>query len=125
MTLQDVAPPKKPANTSIPVKGRAFRFSDAGAARALVAERPEVIFHLAAIVSGPRRSRVRQGLPHQPDGTRHLIDAIRNVGGGYSRGWCSRPRSRCSARRFPKRSANEFFHTPLTSYARRKRSAKS
>ena len=51
MTLQDVVEPAKPA-TSIPVKVVASDFADAGAAGPLIAERPDVIFHLAAIVSG-------------------------------------------------------------------------
>jgi nucleoside-diphosphate-sugar epimerase len=97
MTLQDVVAPTKPANTSIPVKVIASDFADAGAAAPLVAERPEVIFHLAAIVSGEAEAEFDKGYRINLDGTRHLID-----------GWCSRPRSRCSARRFPKRSAMNF-----------------
>jgi D-erythronate 2-dehydrogenase len=56
MTLQDVVAPTKPANASIPVEVVASDFADAGAAAPLIAGRPEVIFHLAAIVSGEAES---------------------------------------------------------------------
>ena len=52
MTLQDVVAPAKPANASIPIQVVASDFADAGAAEPLISHRPEVIFHLAAIVSG-------------------------------------------------------------------------
>src|SRR5436190_24287836 len=52
MTLQDVVAPEKPAKAPMPVKVVASDFADAGAASGLLADRPEVIFHLAAIVSG-------------------------------------------------------------------------
>src|SRR5256714_6091263 len=81
MTLQDVVAPTKPGNTSIPVKVVASDFADAGAAVPLVAERPEVIFHLAAIVSGEAEAEFDKGYRTNLDGTRHLIDAIRHAGG--------------------------------------------
>ena len=94
-----------------------FRFADAGAAAPLIARRPDVIFHLAAIVSGEAEVEFDKGyrinLTHP-----HLIDTIRSVGGATSRGWCSRPRSRYSAP-FPERSATNSS-TPLTSYGTQK-----
>ena len=49
LTLQDVVAPTRPANASIPVEVVASDFADPGAAEPLIAHRPEVIFHLAAI----------------------------------------------------------------------------
>ncbi|MFL5142258.1 MAG: NAD-dependent epimerase/dehydratase family protein, partial [Microvirga sp.] len=51
-TLHDVVEPQAPANA--PFKGRTVSSESAepGEAEKLVAERPDVIFHLAAIVSG-------------------------------------------------------------------------
>src|SRR3982751_5680716 len=82
-TLQDVVAPARPANASIPIHVVASDFADAGAAAPLIAERPEVIFHLAAIVSGEAEAEFDKGYRINLDGTRQLIDAIRNVGGGY------------------------------------------
>src|SRR4029077_21138485 len=82
MTLQDVVAPAKPANASIPINVVAADFAVAGAAAPLIAERPGVIFHLAAIVSGEAEAEFDKGYRINLDGTRHLIDAIRAIGGG-------------------------------------------
>ena len=81
MTLQDVVAPAKPANAAIPVNVVASDFANAGAAAPLIAERPDVIFHLAAIVSGEAEAEFDKGYRINLDGTRYLIDAIRAVGG--------------------------------------------
>ena len=52
MTLQDVVAPAQPAKSGFPVDTVTCDFAVAGAAEKLVADRPDVIFHLAAIVSG-------------------------------------------------------------------------
>src|SRR4029078_3949942 len=84
LTLQDVVEPAQPANAKMPVKVIASDFADAGAAAPLIAERPEVIFHLAAIVSGEAEAEFDKGYRINLDGTRYLIDAIRHAdGGGY------------------------------------------
>src|SRR5213080_261153 len=83
MTLQDVVAPAKPASVSIPISVVASDFADAGAAAPLITHRPDVIFHLAAIVSGEAEAEFDKGYRINLDGTRHLIDAIRAAGGGY------------------------------------------
>ena len=60
MTLQDVVAPAKP-NASIPISVIASDFADAGAAAPLIADRPDVIFHLAAIVSGEAEAEFDKG----------------------------------------------------------------
>ena len=55
------------------------RIADAGAATPLIAERPDVIFHLAAIVSGEAEAEFDKGYRINLDGTRYLIDAIRAI----------------------------------------------
>ena len=50
--------------------------SEPGAAESLVADRPETIFHLAAIVSGEAERDFDKGYRINLDGTRHLLDAI-------------------------------------------------
>ena len=42
--------------------------------------RPQVIFHLAAIVSGEAEAEFDKGYRINLDGTRHLLEAIRAVG---------------------------------------------
>ena len=54
-----------------------------GEAEKLVAERPDVIFHLAAIVSGEAEADFDKGYRINLDGTRYLFEAIRTIGDGY------------------------------------------
>ena len=120
MTLQDVVAPAKPANASIPVKVVASDFADAGAAAPLIADRPEVIFHLAAIVSGEAEADFDKGYRINLDGTRYLIDAIRAVGGGYKPRLVFTSSIAVFGAPFPEKIGDEFFHTPLTSYGTQK-----
>ena len=120
MTLQDVVAPTKPANAPIPVKVVASDFADAGAAAPLIAERPDVIFHLAAIVSGEAEAEFDKGYRINLDGTRYLIDAIRAVGGGYKPRLVFTSSIAVFGAPFPEKIGDEFFHTPLTSYGTQK-----
>lgn len=54
--------------------------SEPGKAEALVARRPDVIFHLAAIVSGEAEANFEKGYRVNLDGTRALFEAIRKAG---------------------------------------------
>src|SRR5947208_5989179 len=120
MTLQDVVAPTKPANTSIPVKVVASDFADAGAAAPLVAERPDVIFHLAAIVSGEAELDFDKGYRINLDGTRMLLDAVRLGGGGYKPRGVFTSSIAVFGAPFPEAIGDEFFHTPLLSYGTQK-----
>jgi nucleoside-diphosphate-sugar epimerase len=51
-----------------------------GAAAALVEPRPELIFHLAGVVSGEAEANLELGYRVNLDGTRALFDAIRQAG---------------------------------------------
>ncbi len=120
LTLVDVIEPAKPADAPFPVSTRAADLSAPGAAEQLVADRPDVIFHLAAIVSGEAEADFDKGYRINLDGTRYLFDAIRKVGDGY------RPRVVFTSSiavfgaPFPEAIPDEFHHTPLTSYGTQK-----
>ena len=60
--------------------------SEPGRAEALVARRPDLIFHLAAIVSGEAEANFEKGYRVNLDGTRSLFEAIRKAGeaGSYT-----------------------------------------
>ncbi|HXN69217.1 MAG TPA: NAD-dependent epimerase/dehydratase family protein, partial [Bradyrhizobium sp.] len=83
MTLQDVVAPAKPDKIGFPVEPVTGDFAVAGFAEKLIAGRPDVIFHLAAIVSGEAELDFDKGYRINLDGTRMLLDAIRLVGDGY------------------------------------------
>src|SRR5437879_4520832 len=120
MTLQDVVAPTKPANASIPISVVASYFSDPGAAAPLIGHRPEVLFHLAAIVSGEAEAEFDKGYRINFDGTRYLIDAIRHAGGGYKPRLVFTSSIAVFGAPFPEKIDDEFFHTPLTSYGTQK-----
>ena len=120
MTLQDVVAPEKPAKAPMPVKVIASDFADAGAASGLLADRPEVIFHLAAIVSGEAEAEFDKGYRINLDGTQRLLEAIRKVGGGYCPRLVFTSSIAVFGAPFPEKIGDEFFHTPLTSYGTQK-----
>jgi len=122
LTLQDVVAPAKPANTSIPVEVVASDFADAGAAAPLIAGRPEVIFHLAAIVSGEAEAEFDKGYRINLDGTRLLLEAIRLESGKapYKPKLVFTSSIAVFGAPFPEAIGDEYFSTPLTSYGTQK-----
>jgi len=101
-------------------RGQALAGWSAVAAAPLIAHRPEVIFHLAAIVSGEAEAEFDKGYRINLDGTRYLIDAIRAVGGGYKPRLVFTSSIAVFGAPFPEKIGDEFFHTPLTSYGTQK-----
>jgi nucleoside-diphosphate-sugar epimerase len=120
MTLQDVVAPARPLDASIPISLVTSDFADPASAAPLVAHRPDVIFHLAAIVSGEAEAEFQKGYRINLDGTRHLIDAIRAVGDNYKPRLVFTSSIAVFGAPFPDKIGDEFFHTPLTSYGTQK-----
>ncbi len=120
LTLQDVVVPSSPANAGFPVVTLQGDLSTSGEAERLIASKPDVIFHLAAIVSGEAEADFDKGYRINLDGTRYLFDAIRAIGGGY------RPRVVFTSSiavfgaPFPEAIPDDYFTTPLTSYGTQK-----
>lgn len=77
MTLQDVVAPPEPRDKPFEIAVRTGDLSVPGEAAALVADNPDVVFHLAAIVSGEAETDFEKGYRINFDGTRFLFDAIR------------------------------------------------
>jgi nucleoside-diphosphate-sugar epimerase len=120
MTLQDVVAPAKPEKPGFPVDTVTCDFAVPGAAEKLVADRPDVIFHLAAIVSGEAELDFDKGYRINFDGTRWLLDAIRLVGGGYKPRVVFTSSIAVFGAPFPDKIGDEFFNTPLLSYGTQK-----
>ena len=120
MTLQDVGAPAKPAGAAIPVDLVTADVSSQPAVEKLVAAKPDVIFHLAAIVSGEAEADFDKGYRINLDGTRFLIDAIRAIGGGYKPRLVFTSSIAVFGSPFPEKIGDEFFTTPLTSYGTQK-----
>ena len=108
LTLIDVVAPQSPEKFSGNVVAAAADIADPAAVRAAVAGRPDVIFHLAGVVSGEAELDFEKGMRVNLDGSRTLFEAVRAVGTAIARGWFSPRRLQCSARRFRRRSATIF-----------------
>src|SRR5438552_9392396 len=116
MTLKDVVAPAKPDKAGFPVDTVTCDFALPGVAEKLVTDRPDVIFHLAAIVSGEAELDFDKGYRINLDGTRMLFDAIRLAGGGYKPRLVFTSSIAVFGAPFPEAIGDEFFHTPLLSY---------
>ena len=80
LSLVDVVPPTRPDGWSGPVDLGVSDLSEPGVAQRLVSERPDLVFHLAAVVSGEAEADLAKGYRVNLDGTRALFDAIRAEG---------------------------------------------
>lgn len=119
-TLHDVVAPTPPEGAPFAVETLAADIGDPATATRLVEGRPDVIVHLAAIVSGEAEADFDKGYRINLDGTRALFDAIRSAGEGY------RPRVVFASSiavfgaPLPEPIPDEYVLTPLTSYGTQK-----
>jgi D-erythronate 2-dehydrogenase len=120
LTLIDVSAPQKPQGFAGSVETSAGDIADAAAARAAVAGRPDVIFHLAAVVSGEAELDFEKGVHVNLDGSRALIEAIRAAGDGYCPRLVFTSSIAVFGAPFPETIADDFQLTPLTSYGTQK-----
>jgi nucleoside-diphosphate-sugar epimerase len=120
LTLIDVSAPQKPQGFTGGVATSAADIADAAAARAAVAGRPDVIFHLAAVVSGEAELDFEKGVHVNLDGSRALIEAIRATGEGYRPRLVFTSSIAVFGAPFPEAIADDFHLTPLTSYGTQK-----
>jgi D-erythronate 2-dehydrogenase len=120
LVLADVVVAEHPGDARCDVDAVIADLADDDAAHELVAARPDVVFHLAAVVSGEAEADFDKGYRVNLDGTRALLEAIRDVGEGY------RPRVVFAStiavfgQPFPDVIGDEFPLTPLTSYGTQK-----
>jgi nucleoside-diphosphate-sugar epimerase len=118
LTLYDVVPGAAPAGAKMPVEIKTGDLPAAGEADKLLADKPDVIFHLAAIVSGEAEQDFDKGYRINMDGTRGVLEAVRKAG--------HKPRLVFASSiavfgaPFPEAIGDEFFNTPLTSYGTQK-----
>ncbi len=120
LTLIDIVAPVRPAGFSDHVKTRAADLATAGVAEKAVAERPDVIFHLAGVVSGEAETDFEKGYRVNLDGTRALLEAVRAIGGGYKPKFVFTSSIAVFGAPFPAAIPDDFHLTPLTSYGTQK-----
>jgi D-erythronate 2-dehydrogenase len=120
LTLLDVTSSQRPENFAGSAETLTGDIADAGVAAKAIADKPDVIFHLAAVVSGEAELDFDKGMRVNVDGARALFEAIRAAADQY------RPRVVFSSSiavfgaPFPETIPDDFALTPLTSYGAQK-----
>jgi nucleoside-diphosphate-sugar epimerase len=112
LTLHDVVPFESKHKTVV------SDLSTPGEAEKLLAGRPDVIFHLAAVVSGEAETDFDKGYRVNLDGTRRLFEAIRKE--SYFPRVVFTSSIAVFGAPFPEAIGDEFLNAPLTSYGTQK-----
>ena len=122
LTLADVVPPEQPSGAPGPVEVVATNVAAAGETERLVASRPDLVFHLAAVVSGEAEADFDLGYAVNLDGTRALLEAVRaaQAADGYHPRLVFTSSIAVYGAPLPNPIPEEFQHTPLTSYGTQK-----
>ena len=121
LTLTDIVAPEKPAGFSGKVDLVTADLADDGIAQKLIAGRPELIFHLAGVVSGEAETNLEKGYRANLAGMRNLLEAIRTAGDGYHPKLVFTSSIAVFGAPFPPAGIPDDFHlTPLTSYGTQK-----
>ena len=115
----DVARPEISDDGNIAVTVSTGDISDAATVDALVSVKPDVIFHLAAIVSGEAEADFDKGYRINLRGTQNLFDSIVNREGYVPRVVYASSIAVFGAP-FPSSIEDDFHLTPLTSYGTQK-----
>ncbi len=120
LTLLDVSAPQQPENFAARVEALAGDIADPAMARAATSSRPDVIFHLAAVVSGEAELDFEKGVHVNFDGSRSLLEAVRTAGDAYRPRFVFSSSIAVFGAPFPETIGDDFFLTPLTSYGAQK-----
>jgi nucleoside-diphosphate-sugar epimerase len=118
LTLHDVvAADAEPTDVTsiLPIAGD---ISDRTVVDRLLAEKPDIVMHLAAIVSGEAEADFDKGYAVNLDGTRHIFEAIRAQ--NYKPRMIFASSIAVFGTPFPEPIPDEFHLAPLTSYGTQK-----
>ena len=111
--------PKVPDGSPFPIQSLVADITSAQKCVDLVSSKPDVIFHLAAIVSGEAESDFDKGYRVNLDGTRNLFEAIRALSD-----YCPRVVYTSTAAvyggPYPDDAGDDFILQPSTSYGTQK-----
>jgi nucleoside-diphosphate-sugar epimerase len=120
LTLLDTVEAATPDDASVPIANIVGDLATPGTLARLVEDRPDVVFHLAAVVSGEAEADFDKGYRVNLEGMRLLLEAIRGQGDAY------RPRLVFSSSiavfgpPFPDVIGDDQGTTPRTSYGTQK-----
>ena len=119
LVLHDIFPPDTP-QAGFAVTALTGDISEQSEAERVVALKPDVVFHLASIVSGEAERDFDKGWNINTRGMWHLLEALRAIGGGYRPKLVFSSSIAVFGAPFPEAIPDDFFTTPLTSYGAQK-----
>ena len=120
LALADVVETERPARAAFQVDTVVGDVAEPGVARDLLAGRPDVVFHLAAVLSGEAEADFEQGYRVNLDGTRLVLDGIRAAGGSYAPRVVFASSIAVFGTPLPEVIGDDQALTPLTSYGTQK-----
>ena len=123
LSLVDIVSPTVPLESaSIAINTQVADLTKQGVADSLVADEPDLIYHLAAVVSGEAEENFEKGYLINLDGTRALLEAIRirHNQTGYTPKVIFASSIAVYGAPFPEAIDDEFHLTPQTSYGTQK-----
>nr|WP_321442967.1 D-erythronate dehydrogenase [uncultured Cohaesibacter sp.] len=120
--LVDVIKPEAPKGLADIASCKAIDLAQAGVAEELISDRPDIVIHLAAIVSGEAEADFDKGYDVNMKGSYMLLEAIRAEGKKqpYKPRFIFASSIAVFGAPFPEKIGDEFFTTPLTSYGTQK-----
>lgn len=107
------------SDDELDIENRVIDFGDVEQVPTLIDKRPDVIFHLAAIVSGEAEDEFEKGYRVNLDGTRALFEAIKSHE-GYNPRLVFASSIAVFGAPFPDAITDDYHRTPLTSYGTQK-----
>jgi D-erythronate 2-dehydrogenase len=118
LTMADVIESPLIADPPFKIRSVVCDLSEPNAAEQLIANRPDVILHTAAVVSGEAETDFDKGYRINLSGTQYLFDAVRKA--AYMPRLVFTSSIAVFGAPFPEVIGEEFFTTPLTSYGAQK-----
>ena len=120
ITLFDIIEAPYTENSSITIITKSGDISDPQVSRDLISSEPDVIFHLAAIVSGQAEQEFDLGWNINTKGSWGLFEAIKSQSNVYVPRVVFTSSIAVFGSPFPDQIPDDFFTTPLTSYGAQK-----
>ena len=120
ITLFDIIDAPYPQDTNILINSTSGDISDEKVSKNLISSKPDIIFHLAAIVSGQAEQEFDLGWNINAKGSWGLFEAIRQQGDNYCPRLVFTSSIAVFGAPFPEKIPDDFFTTPLTSYGAQK-----